>query len=332
MHGTGPYSEYPLGYAPLGSPEWRRAMSGALKQTSIVPEAVQGTTPASPGFLILRDTVVENDIQRSDSISPERRSDRATFAMTKGLESFQKTIELPFTRDAATDVLWESAFCSAFGSDVLMNGSDRMPFTLEEIFNAERFGAVRRAVGCIVDEVAAVFPSNGVGQLRFKVRGLAEEAAYGSLDGATYAAPSPGHDPVTPADIQVENLFSISAPRIVAMSLMIRNNTSDRHAWGATAPVETGMGAFGVVGQARLYFTKLAEYAAFMRRQSGLSLDMTIGSVSGARDRLRIFNADVYNPDIDDPGPSDDHMVRLNFVAKHSDFGGGVLALTRNVA
>lgn len=331
MPGTFPYAEHPYGYAPSGEANPLRAMPGARKRSAIVAESTQGTTPASPGFLILRDISISSDVERTDTVSRERRSDRAAAAMASGLESFQKQIELPFARDAATDLLWEAALCSTFSADVIKNGSTRRPFTLEETYDAAE-GAARRIEGCVVDEFALALSSNEFGRIRVKLRGLSETTGPNLLPGATYADPTPAHDPVTGADIAVSNLFGINNPRVVGMSLMLSNNTTDRHAFGATAPVGTGLGAFRVIGVVNLYFTRLEEYSFFMQRRRGLGFDITIGSVSGAKDRLQVFNADVWDPGVDDPGSDGDHKVSLHFAAKHSDADGGVIALTRNVA
>ena len=53
-------------------------MDSATKQTAIIAEATQGTTPATPAFKILRDIRVSGAPQRNDQRSPERRSDYAT--------------------------------------------------------------------------------------------------------------------------------------------------------------------------------------------------------------------------------------------------------------
>ena len=105
-------------------------MDSATKQTAIIAEATQGTTPATPAFKILRDIRVSGAPQRNDQRSPERRSDRMAYAMTKGLAAFPKTIELPWVRDAASDILWESAFCGTWTTDILKNGATLKPFTV----------------------------------------------------------------------------------------------------------------------------------------------------------------------------------------------------------
>lgn len=332
MSGFIPYGSAPYGYAPLGTETQAfPAISGARKQTAIVAEAIQGSTPATPSFLIVRDIRVDGAIERTDSISRERRPDRATFALAKGLSIFSKTIEMPYVRDAATDVLWQSVFCNSFNTDVLRNGSAKVPFTLEERYGAAPSPVYRRVLGCIVDEMALSLRVGQVGLMRCKMRGLAETAVYDPIAGASYAVPGPGYDPVTSAEISVDNLFSLTSPRVVSLSLGFRNNVRERYGFGSVDPHGTGLGAFLVVGNIELYFTDLQEYARFTTRQSGLGLNLLIGSASGAQDQLQLTNVDVWNPNVDDPGAAEDHKVTLNFVAKYSSADAAVAVFTRNI-
>jgi len=333
MFGRSPYASQPYGAAALaGATQAFRAIVGATKRTAIVPEVTQGITPTTPGFMIVRDIRVEGELERGDSVSRERKSDRSAFAMAKGLSSFVKTIEMPYVRDAATDTFWSSAFCSAWSANVLKNGSGKVPFTLEERYDGEPAPMHRRVTGCIVDEVALVMRVGSYGRLRYKVRGLAESFTYDPLDGATYADPTPGYDPVTPGAIETTNLFSLTSPRVIALSLMMRNNTRDRHRFGSVDPFGNGLGALRVAGQVELYFTDLREYTVFMQRQRGLGLNLLIGSEAGAKDRLQMTNVDVWNPDVSDPGSEGEHIVTLNFVAKYSPDDDAVAVLTRNLS
>lgn len=56
-------------------------MDSATKQTAIIAEATQGTTPATRAFKILRDIRVSGAPQRNDQRSPERRCDRMAYAI-----------------------------------------------------------------------------------------------------------------------------------------------------------------------------------------------------------------------------------------------------------
>ena len=307
-------------------------MDSANKQTAIIAEVTQGTTPATPAFKLLRDIRVSGAPQRSDQRSPERRSDRMAANMTKGLATFPKTIELPWTRDAGTDVLWESALCGAWSTDVLKNASTLKPFTLEEKYQGGGTDPYRRLAGCIVDTVDISFRNGEPGTMNFGIRAMAETTSTTAIASSTYAAPTPGYDPSTPADIVVNGLFGISSPKVVGMSMRITNNLRDQHQWGSVSPFGLGLGLFDISGTVELYFSALADYSTFVTRQSGLTLDLTIGSTTSYKDQIVLGTCDVWNPDVGDPGASGDHLVTLNYMARYDASDTSAIVLTRNVA
>ena len=307
-------------------------MDSANKQTAVIAEVTQGTTPATPAFKLLRDSRVSGAPQRADQRSPERRSDRMAANMFKGLASFPKTIEMPWTRDAGTDALWESAFCGTWATNVLKNASAIKAFTLEEKYEGGATDPYRRLTGCIVDNVDIAFRNGEAGTLNFGLRALAETTATTAIASSTYAAPTPGYDPSTPADIVVNNLFSISSPKVVSLSLRIENNIREQYQWGSVSPFGTGLGLFNVQGQIQLYFSQLTDYSTFVTRQSGLAMDITIGATTNFKDQLVMGNVDVWNPDVEDPGATGDHLVTLNFMARYFATDTAAIKLTRNVA
>ena len=80
------------------------------------------------------------------------------------------------------------------------------------------------------------------------------------------------------------------------------------------------------------YFNASADYSTFMTRQSGLDLSLTIGSTTNYKDTLLLPYCDVWNPDVDDPGATGDHMVTLNFMARYDATDTAAIKLTRLVA
>ena len=307
-------------------------MDSANKQTAIIAEVTQGTTPATPAFKLLRDSRVSGSPNRPASRSPERRSDRMAANMTSGLFTFPKSIEMPWVRDDGLDVLWESALCGAWATNVLKNASTKKPFTLEEKYEGGATDPYRRLAGCLVDSVSIGFRNGEPGTLSFGVKAMAETAATSAIASSTYTAPTPGYDPSTPADIVVNDLFSITTPKVMGLNMTISNSLRDQHAWGSNSPFGHGLGQFDVSGSVQFYFTLAAEYSTFMTRQTGLDLSLTIGSTTNYKDTLLLPNCDVFNPDIDDPGATGDHMVTLNFMARYDASDTAAIKITRLVA
>ncbi|MDI1265647.1 MAG: phage tail tube protein [bacterium] len=307
-------------------------MDSANKQSAVIAEVTMGTTPATPAFKLLRDIRVSGAPQRSASRSPERRSDRTAANMTSGLSTFPKSIELPFVRDAASDILLESVMCGAWATNVLKNASTKMPFTLEEKYEGGATDPYRRLAGCLADSLSLSFRNGEPGQMSFGIRAMAETAATTAIASSTYAAPTPGYDPVTPADITVNGLFGLSTPKVMGLNMSITNSMRDQHSWGSNAPFGLGLGLFNIEGSVQIYFSAAADYSTFMTRQTSLSLDLTMGSVANYKDQIVLGNCDVWNPDVDDPGATGDHMVTLNFMARYSSGSTSAITWTRLVA
>lgn len=307
-------------------------MDSANKQSAIVAEVTQNTTPATPAFKLLRDIRVSGAPQRPAARSPERRADRMAANMTSGLFTFPKVIETPWVRDAATDMLWESLLNGAFATDVIKNASTKSFFTLEEKYEGGSTDPYRRLTGCMVDSLAIGFRNGEPGTMSWSLQAMGEAVATTAIALSTYAAPTPGYDPSTPADIVVNDLFAVSTPKVMGMTMTISNSLRPQHSWGSNNPFGIGLGLFNVEGSAQIYFGAAADYSTFMTRQVAKTLDLTIGATTLYKDRLVCGNCHVWNPDVDDPGATGDHMVTLNFLAAYYASDTAAIKLTRLVA
>ena len=96
-------------------------------------------------------------------------------------------------------------------------------------------------------------------------------------------------------------------------------------------PFAIGLGEFNVQGVVEVYFNALADYSAFVVKQTGQTLDITIGATMNFKDRLVLGNCDVFNPNVDDPGQTGVHAVTLNFLGKYYVTDASAMKLTRNV-
>lgn len=307
-------------------------MDSANKQSAVIAEATVGTTPSTPGFLLLRDIRVSGSPSRDSQRSPERRADRMAANMVTGLNSYRKSIEMPWVRDAATDVLWESAFGAAWNTNVLTNASTQKTFTLEEKYEGGATDPYRRLTGCQVDQVSIGFQVGQPGSLNFSCRALAEATATSAIASSTYAAPSPGYDPVSSVNVVCNSFAGLSTPKLVGLDLTISNNLRDRHAFGSADPGSLGFGLFDVMGRVSFLFSAAADYSGFTTRATSQVLSLTIGSVTNYKDTLLMSGLDVFNPDISDPGASGEHVVTLNIMARYNSTDSGAIKLTRLVA
>ena len=307
-------------------------MDSANKQTAIIAEVTQGTTPATPAFLLTRDIRVSGAPQRPNNRSPERRADRMAASMVMGLSTYPKTIELPWVRDAASDVLWESLHMGTWATNVLKNASTKKFFTLEEKYEGGATDPYRRTVGCMVDTASISFQNGNPGTVSFGLKALSESTATAAITLSTYAAPTPGYDPSTPADIVVNGLFGTTTPKVKSLSLTITNKLDEQYAFGSPNPFGIGLGEYDISGTVEFYFSVLADYSTFVTKQTGLSLDLTIGATANFKDQILLPNCDVWNPNVDDPGQTGSHTVSLQFMAKYYASSTAAITHTRLVA
>ena len=308
-------------------------MDGALKRDAIVPEVTLGTTPATPGFLVLRTINVDGDPERPNERSPERVSHGMATNMYQGLVRVPKTFILPWARDAATDVLWGSLFFGSWATNVLKNAQTAAGFTLEEKYEGGATDPYRRVTGMLVDSATIAFAMDGQpGRLNFAARGRGETTATTPISGATYADPTPGYDPVTAAEIVATNIFGVTSPLVQSLNMQISNSLGERYGFGSPSPARHERGWFDVRGTVEFDLAAAADYSTFATRQQGLALDVTIGSVTNYKDKLEVMKADVWNPALRDPGPTGTHTVMLNFMGRYNSSDAAAIKLTRLVA
>jgi hypothetical protein len=217
-------------------------------------------------------------------------------------------------------------------SNVLKVGSVRSgtTFTLEEKYEGGATDPYRRLTGCMVDNVSIAFQNGNPGQLNFSLLALGEGTATVAIASSTYAAPTPGYDPSTPADIVVNSLFGLTSPKVRSLQLQISNSLQQQYAFGSADPFAIGLGEFNVQGVVEVYFNALADYSAFVAKQTGQTFDITIGATANFKDRLVLGNCDVFNPNVDDPGQTGVHAVTLNFLGKYYATDASAMKLTRN--
>lgn len=307
-------------------------MEANLTQVALVPEVTQGTTPAIPGFLLTRDTRVGGSPDRPATRSPERRADRRAANMYQGVVAFNKTIEMVWSRDAATDVLVESLMNNTFAADVVNDGATKRFFSLEQKYEGGATDPYRRLLGCQVDSLQFGWRIGEPASCSWSIMALDESTATTAIAGATYAAPTPYLDPVTPIDFTATTLFGITGAKITEFNMSITNSLRPQYQFGSFKPWGLGLGAFDVSGSVKFYFSQLSDYSTFTTRQTGQTLDVTFGATTLQKDKIQMLNVDVWNPDVDDGGNNTDHMTTLNFMGRYYATNTNVIRWTRKVA
>ncbi len=306
-------------------------MDSANKQNGIVSEVTQNSTPATPAYKLLRDTRISGGPQRQSTRSPERRADRMAANMVTNLNTYTKSIEMAYARDAATDILWQSLLNGAFAADVVKNASTPSFFTLEEKYLATT-APYRRTTGCQVNSLALSWRLGEAGQMTWGIMAMGETNATSAIASSTYAAPTPAYDPVSSVDVVVNSMLGLSTPKVTGLSLNINNNMSPLYKFGSADPIGLGLGLFDVGFSLEFYFTAAADYTGFIPRLLAQTFDITIGSVTNFKDKIVMGSVDAFNPEVSDPGATGQHLVTVTGMARYYAGDTAAFKLTRLVA
>lgn len=308
-------------------------MDGSQKRVALIQEVTRGTTPATPAFLTVRDIRTTGGKQQPRTRSPERSNTRQSLTTYKGLVTIPKQIEMPLAYDDALNVLIASLLQTTWSSDIAKLSSTIGGLTIEEFMEGGATDFFRRTHGFFAESLQLSCSNGQPGMLTIGGRGLTETTAAAILASATYVAPNPGGSPMTPGDFVLNTTLGLSTPKIQALSLSIRNNAYDLHGFGDDNPYDQGLGQADVEGSIELYFRTAAEYTTFVGAGALAGvLDITMGSVTLNKYRLKLTNLDTFNPDINDPGPSGPVTVTLPFVGNYKAADASAVVWTRAVA
>ena len=306
-------------------------MDAANKQDAIVAEVTQGTTPSSPAFKLLRSTSITRSATRIRVPSAERRADRAKANMVSGLHSYGLQIVMPFTRDAANDLLWASLFNSSFSTNVMKNGSTPSFVTLEQKYEAGATDIYHRDTGLQVNTLGISFRLGEAGVMTWGCMAMGQSQATSAIASSTYAAPTPAVDPVSTNDITVSSLLGLSSPKVTGFDLQIANSMAFMHKFGSAEPFGLGLGPFDVAGSLDIYFSAAADYTSMVPFLLGSTISLVFGSSSGNKDQIDMSEVDGFDPVVSDP-TTGQHMVNIKFMGRYDASDASVIKLTRNVA
>lgn len=308
-------------------------MDGSQKRVAIIPEVTRGTTPADPAFLVLRNIRATGGKQQARTRSPERLYTRASNSSYAGLVTIPYQIEAPLTYDVANHSLFASAFQGAWATDVLKTSSTIAGMTLEEKYEGGATDFYRRCLGFFVESMSLVCRNGEPGMLTFGGRGLTESTGSAILTNATYVDPSPNGTPMTPASFVLNDVFSLTTPKVQGFTMNLRNNAYDLHGFGSDDPYDQGLGQLDIDGTVDLYFRTAAEYTGFVGAgMLGGVIDLTMGSVTTNKYRLKLPNCDIWAPALADPGPSGPIVLTVNYMGHWKASDNAAAILTRAMA
>ena len=305
-------------------------MNSSEKQIGIIAEVTRGTTPATPTFLLLRDTGVDMAPDRPWNRSPERSANRRVLSTYRGLNNNTGRISMPFVYDSALQELMSSLMQADWSTDVLKDGSTLQPFTVEEKFENGATDIYKRTTGAICVGGGLSVPADGPAMWRFDTMALAEATATTAIASSAYTAASTD-DVFTAADATLTTFWGLTVPKIVSLELNISQSARPQYQWGSRDPWGTGLGQVSFSGRIECYFSALTEYSTFVDGELG-DLVFTLGHTTNEKVTFSMLNCRGFAPGLPDAVNNGDQMLTINFEAQHDSGDASALKITRAVA
>lgn len=305
-------------------------MDNSQTRVGIIAEATRGTTPATPAFLLTRDTTFDSAPERPFGESPERRADRRLASTFKSPAAYPVRYSGPLLYDDSTHLILASLLQSDWSTDVLKDASTFKPITVERKFEGGATDPFLRTRGVVFGQGQIEIPVTGPIMINAAGEGLSEATATAAIAGASYVA-ADDEEPMVAADIVTTDLFSVSSPQIIRATINIENNLRRQYKWGSNDPFGHGLGRLRITGSAAFYFSALADYTGFIAGATG-ALDITLGVTTTKKYQLQIPNAKVFNPRVADGGNDTDAMVEFDFSALYDSGDAAAMVITRAVA
>lgn len=305
------------------------ASSGA--RLAYVPEAVFGTTPATPSFKTLRATGGGLRTNKATITSDEIRADRNVpdEAMVGQDVAGSYPFELSY---GAHDDLLEAVMQGTWATNVLKNGITPKSFTFEETLELGATDAFSRYSGCMVNTLSLSVRAREKITGSIGVMGQKEVTATTIVTGATYAAPT--SEPILAASGSVAGLAVAGlnpVPKIRSVAFEINNNLRTRPVVGSQFSEEFGAGRVDVTGTIEAYFESLALYDLMLAHGGG-ALSLTIGKDANKKYTFLFPKVIFLNGERPIGSNSDDVMVSIPFRAVYDATEACSLKITRAVA
>lgn len=284
--------------------------NGSRHSMRITAETVQGQTPATPAFQIVRHTGTTLGLSKESLQSEELRDDRQISDFRHGAYQVGGDInfELSF---GSFDQILEAVLMGTWDEDAPTVGTDRLKAgTVRRSFTIERFfGDIltadkpyHRFTGVEFNTLALAVNANAMITGTFGVLGQNMTTAGAIVTGATY-------DPATttsPLDSFTGALSEAGTPIAVVteMALNLTNGLEARFVVGSKQSIRPSVGRSNVTGTVTAYFENSTLLDKFINEtESSLSFTLPDGAGNEYTFTLPRIKYTGGQPDVEGEGP-----------------------------
>ena len=303
-------------------------MDSSQTQIGILTESSWGVRPSPSTFDELRLTGEGFKIKRDNVVSDEIRSDRnvSNIIQIGGGAEGSLNGEMSYS---AYDSLLESAFFSAFASDVMVNGTTQKSFQIQKKQSNGTNSVFELYAGMIVDEFNLDLKAKD--KITCNLNFIGKDGTISNIEtGTTNAAP-------TEEIMDASNGFTLSSmlvsptPCLMSLKLAIKNNLREQPCAGQVALKGVGAGRCLVTGSAEVYFENKSLMDLYLAGTGG-GISFTIGSVTGKKYTFYMPSVKIMNAEHVSGGNDQDIMLSFDYQAIYNSTLGGEIQLTRAVA
>lgn len=248
----------------------------------MVPEVVEGTTPATPAFIRIPKTPGELTLTRDALSSNQVRNNRKTLFSGRGSESSSGTLNTEFAY-ADFDYLLQSLMFNSWDDDVLVIGTAHKPFTIER--KQSDINTLRRYPGCLVNTLALTATPNAIVTADFGIMGASVLYDATAITGATYTEPanndpfdSTGENATLTATILVNGVASNA---VTSVSLNMDNGISQSHVYGQRGVAASGSTNAATTGSITFLYQD-EDLSQMFYDNADISLEFTLSGAAGA--------------------------------------------------
>lgn len=303
----------------------------AQTRTALIKEATAGTTPSTPAFKIVRNSMAQLNVLRPRAPSDsERRSDRMLATTYQRVGGASVRLDSKLCEDDALEILFESLMCGSWATNTLKNAATKVPLTIENLYEQGATDTFHRAVGMHVNSMSFNGRLDQEIELGFELMGMGGSTDTAIITDATYAAASTKkcHTVLSAASVSA---FGLSSPKLTEMQFTAQNNVRAQPVWGSATPAGMGIGKFRVDGSVVLYLEAKAQLDAGLANTEG-ALAATFGETTGEKYTFSFPNAVITGHEVLDGGNDNDVFLRLNWSAQYDGSATSAMSILRNVA
>lgn len=263
-------------------------------QYALVKETVNGTTPATPAYLIFRHVLGDNVQRMGNSVeSPVIMPGGAADASLIVTEHNEGSLKTQLQRDPATDVLIESSMGANFTSAVVKAAAGDVSFTLQKQFKEGASTYFREWNGMRSKKLSVSADQAGIVNVSFDLIGMGE--AFVATTGSTYAASSTTKR-FTSLDCVV-TIGGLTSIEVTKMNFDIDSSREAINVFGQVSPTAVGTSGTRKVTGSVTVLTH--DYSAHtMTRNTKVGVAITIGQ-AGSGYKFE-FPAAVFMPASDE--------------------------------